>query len=51
LEEEWARSGLGRKVLSKRGGAYSTWAPFDGGIPDGDIWNIVNYLRSLSAQR
>jgi mono/diheme cytochrome c family protein len=34
-------------VVIKRGLPPTMMAGFDGRIPDGDIWNIVNYLRTL----
>ena len=38
-------------TVIKRGVPPTMMAGFDGGIPDQDIWNIVNYLRSLRAGR
>lgn len=35
----------------KRGLPPTMMAGFDGRLPDEDIWNIVNYLRTLAAKR
>jgi hypothetical protein len=35
----------------KRGVPTTMMPPFDGSIADADVWNIVNYLRSLGPQR
>jgi cytochrome c oxidase cbb3-type subunit III len=35
----------------KRGLPPTMMAGYDGRIPDDDIWNIVNYLRSLAPQK
>ena len=36
-------------AVIKRGLPPTMMAGFDGRIPDEDIWNIVNYLRTLRA--
>ena len=36
-------------TIIKRGLPPTMMAGYDGRIPDGDIWSIVNYLRSLSS--
>ena len=38
-------------TVIKRGLPPSMMAGFDGRIPDDDIWNIVNYLRSLGTKK
>ena len=35
----------------KRGLPPTTMPGYDGRIPDEDIWNTVNYLRTLSAKQ
>jgi mono/diheme cytochrome c family protein len=38
-------------TVIKKGIAPTMMAPWDGRIPDNDIWSIVNYVRSLSAKK
>lgn len=38
-------------VVIKKGIAPTMMAPWDGRIPDNDIWSIVNYVRSLSPKK
>jgi mono/diheme cytochrome c family protein len=38
-------------TVVKRGLPPTMMPGFDGRIPDEDVWNIVNYLRSLTAKR
>ena len=38
-------------TVIKRGLPPTMMAGYDGRIPDGDIWSIVNYLRTLSPKR
>jgi mono/diheme cytochrome c family protein len=35
----------------KRGVPPTMMAGFDGRVPDNDIWNIVNYLRTLAPKK
>jgi len=35
-------------VIANGGGAKSTMVGFKGKMPDQDLWNIINYLRSLA---
>ena len=35
----------------KKGIAPTMMAPWDGRIPDNDIWSIVNYVRSLTPKK
>jgi hypothetical protein len=35
----------------KRGVPTTMMPPFDRSIEDADVWNIVNYVRSLTPQR
>ncbi len=38
-------------AVIKRGLPTTMMAGYDGRIPDGDIWSIVNYLRTLAAKQ
>ena len=38
-------------AVIKRGLPPTMMAGYDGRIPDNDIWNIVNYIRSLAPQK
>jgi hypothetical protein len=38
-------------AITKKGIPPTMMAPWDGRIPDSDIWSIVNYLRTLAAKR
>ena len=38
-------------TVIKRGLPPTMMAGYDGRIPDGDIWNIVNYLRTLAGKQ
>ena len=48
-DAQWDHGSSDRDIYTviKRGVPTTMMPPFDGGIPDSDIWNIVNYLRTL----
>jgi mono/diheme cytochrome c family protein len=52
-DEQWDHGSTDGEIFTviKRGLPPTMMAGFDGGIPDQDIWNIVNYLRSLRSAR
>ena len=52
-DDQWDHGSTDGDIFTviKRGVPSTMMAGFDGGIPDQDIWNIVNYLRSLRAGR
>jgi mono/diheme cytochrome c family protein len=53
VDAQWDHGSSDGEIFTviKRGVPPTMMAGFDGGIPDQDIWNIVNYLRSLRAGR
>ena len=52
-DDQWDHGSSDGDIFAviKRGLPPTMMAGFDGGIPDQDIWNIVNYLRSLRSGR
>jgi len=52
-DDQWDHGSSDGEIFTviKRGLPPTMMAGFDGGIPDQDIWNIVNYLRSLRSTR
>jgi mono/diheme cytochrome c family protein len=52
-DDQWDHGSSDAEIFTviKRGLPPTMMAGFDGGIPDQDIWNIVNYLRSLRSAR
>jgi glucose/arabinose dehydrogenase len=52
-DDQWDHGSSDGDIFTviKRGLPPTMMAGFDGGIPDQDIWNIVNYLRSLRSAR
>jgi len=52
-DDQWDHGSSDGEIFTviKRGLPPTMMAGFDGGIPDQDIWNIVNYLRSLRSAR
>ena len=52
-DEQWDHGSSDGEIfaVTKRGVPPTMMPGFDGRIPDEDIWNIVNYLRSLVPQR
>jgi len=52
-DDQWDHGSSDGEIFTviKRGLPPTMMAGFDGGIPDQDIWNIVNYLRSLRSGR
>ena len=51
-DDKWDHGSSDGEIFTviKRGLPPSMMAGFDGRIPDDDIWNIVNYLRTLRAR-
>jgi mono/diheme cytochrome c family protein len=52
-DDQWDHGSTDGEIFTviKRGLPPTMMPAFDGGIPDQDIWNIVNYLRSLRTAR
>ena len=52
-DEQWDHGSSDGDIYAviKRGLPPTMMAGYDGRIPDNDIWNIVNYLRSLAPQK
>ena len=52
-DDQWDHGSSDTEIFTviKRGLPPSMMAGFDGGIPDQDIWNVINYVRSLRAAR
>ena len=52
-DAQWDHGSTDADIVSviKRGVPTTMMPPFDGSLADADVWNIVNYLRSLSPQR
>jgi mono/diheme cytochrome c family protein len=52
-DDQWDHGSSDGEIFTviKRGLPPTMMPGFDGGIPDQDIWNIVNYLRSLQSAR
>jgi glucose/arabinose dehydrogenase/mono/diheme cytochrome c family protein len=52
-DDQWDHGSSDGEVFAviKRGLPPTMMAGFDGRIPDEDIWNIVNYLRSLRGRK
>ena len=52
-DDQWDHGSSDGEIFTviKRGVPPTMMAGFDGGIPDGDIWSIVNYLRTLRGAR
>jgi mono/diheme cytochrome c family protein len=52
-DEQWDHGSSDGEIfaVTKRGVPPTMMPGFDGRIPDEDIWNIVNHLRSLAAKR
>ena len=52
-DEQWDHGSSDGEIFTviERGLPPTMMPGFDGGIPDQDIWNIVNYLRSLRSVR
>jgi mono/diheme cytochrome c family protein len=52
-DDQWDHGSSDGDVFAviKRGLPPTMMAGFDGRIPDEDIWNIVNYLRSLRGRK
>lgn len=52
-DDQWDHGSSDDEIFTviKRGLPPTMMAGFDGGIPDQEIWNIVNYLRSLRSAR
>jgi mono/diheme cytochrome c family protein len=52
-DEQWDHGSSDAEVFAviKRGVPPTMMPGFDGRIPDGDIWNIVNYLHTLAPKR
>ena len=52
-DTQWDHGSTDADIVAviKRGVPTTMMPPFDGNIADADVWNIVNYLRSLSPQR
>jgi mono/diheme cytochrome c family protein len=52
-DDQWDHGSSDSEIFTviKRGLPPTMMPGFDGGIPDQDIWNIVNYLRSLRSAR
>jgi hypothetical protein len=49
LRSQWDHGSTDSEIFTviKRGIPPTMMAGYDGRIPDEDIWNIVNYLRTL----
>ncbi len=52
-DDQWDHGSTDGEIFSviKRGLPPTMMAGFDGGIPDADIWSIVNYLRTLRSTK
>jgi mono/diheme cytochrome c family protein len=52
-DEQWDHGSSDGEIFAviKKGIPPTMMASWDGRIPDNDIWNIVNYLRTLAAKR
>jgi mono/diheme cytochrome c family protein len=52
-DAQWDHGSSDRDIYNviKRGVPTTMMPPFDGGIPDSEIWSIVNYLRSLASTK
>jgi mono/diheme cytochrome c family protein len=52
-DDQWDHGSSDGEIFAviKRGLPPSMMAGFDGRVPDDDIWNIVNYVRSLGAKK
>ena len=52
-DDQWDHGSTDAEIYSviKRGVPPTMMAGFDGRVPDNDIWNIVNYLRSLAPKK
>ena len=52
-DDQWDHGATDAEIYSviKRGVPPTMMAGFDGRVPDNDIWNIVNYLRSLAPKK
>jgi mono/diheme cytochrome c family protein/glucose/arabinose dehydrogenase len=52
-DDQWDHGSSDGEIFTviKRGLPPSMMAGFDGRIPDEDIWNIVNYLRTLQSKK
>jgi glucose/arabinose dehydrogenase len=52
-DDQWDHGASDGEIFTviKRGVPPTMMAGFDGGIPDQDIWNVINYLRSLRSGR
>ena len=52
-DAQWDHGSTDADIVAviKRGVPTTMMPPFDGNVADADVWNIVNYLRSLSPQR
>lgn len=51
-DDKWDNGSTDGEIFTviRKGITPTMMAPWEGRIPDGDIWNIVNYLRSLAKQ-
>ena len=49
VDDMWDHGSTDGEIFTviKRGVPPTMMAGYDGGIPDADIWSIVNYLRTL----
>jgi mono/diheme cytochrome c family protein len=53
-DDTWTRGGTDGEIFStiKKGVPPEyIMGPYDGRLPDADIWNVVNYLRSLNQKK
>ena len=52
-DDQWDHGSSDGEIFTviKRGLPPTMMAGFDGRIPDEDIWNIVNYLRTLRPEK
>jgi mono/diheme cytochrome c family protein len=52
-DDQWDHGSSDAEIYNviKRGVPPTMMAGFDGRVPDNDIWNIVNYLRTLAPKK
>jgi mono/diheme cytochrome c family protein len=52
-DDQWDHGSSDSEIYAaiKKGIPPTMMGPWDGRIPDDDIWNIVNYLRTLAAKK
>jgi mono/diheme cytochrome c family protein len=52
-DDQWDHGSSDAEIYNviKRGVPPTMMAGFEGRVPDNDIWNIVNYLRTLAPKK